>query len=439
MLHASLLGTIAFTLNDAPVTLPTGRALELLVYLASSPLTRTMPELEALFGDASQSALSSGLEAFLPFLEFYSDGMRFAGSSDVNAYRVSEGDLKALAKKRGEFAAGLTVTNPAFQAWLEAERFSLRRVFLSALLQNGAGLEESGRVAEGQKNLEFVERERAGLPANFAAELSLEIAKHHWRLNRPALAAETLEAALPDLSGASTLEAQVNLGAALVRLGRIADSLRTLEMLPDTHGWGLLHRANARRFTDDLGRAVAEADIAYRLAAGDEDGYLAVAALSVKGEALLELAMQAGTEPKDAVIAFGKAFGISEILGEEASAGTLAGLAHAHAVWGNQQKALEQAEKAFKRARAAKDGTATVRALLSLYAVTHIGSFARNALTEAQSLPHKPLELLASLCVLEKDSSQALLNSTLELARLIGCHRLSLRAEAFAASGKLPL
>ena len=196
-------------------------------------------------------------------------------------------------------------------------------------------------------------------------------------------------------------------------------------------GWALAHRANAQRFAGQLEVAIATAELAYRAAVADEDGFLAVSALCVKGEALLELAITAQAEPLEATIAFGKAFGITEMIGEDSSAAPLAGLAHAHAVWGNQQKALEQAEKAFKRARAAKDSASVIRALLALYATTRIGSFARNALTEAQAFNHKPLELLASLCVLEKDADPALAQHALTLARLTGNAACATRASRF--------
>ena len=72
-----------------------------------------------------------------------------------------------------------------------------------------------------------------------------------------------------------------------------------------------------------------------------------------------------------------------------------------------------------------------IRALLALYATTHIGSFARNALTEARTYSHKPLELLASLCVLEKDTDPELAVQALELARLTGNAALETRAIRF--------
>ena len=434
MLHASLLGRLEFTLNGSPLALPTGRALELLVFLASSPDWRSQSDLEAMFGSVADSS-SAGLDEFSGFLEFSSDGVLFAGSSDVGAYRSLAGDLKGLSKLRGKFCPDLTSSNPAFQAWLESERFALRRIFLAALLQNAAQLAESGRVREGQANLEFVQRESALLKPPFQAELSLELARYHWRLNQPELTVRTLEVALPALSGATRDEASVNLGAALVRVGRLEDAVSLLESVVGgaSHGWALAHRANAQRFAGRLEPAIHSADLAYKAAAQDEDGFLAVSALCVKGEALLEIAVTAQTEPLEATIAFGKAFGITEMLTEEASAAPLAGLAHAHAVWGNGQKALEQAEKAFKRARAAKDSASVIRALLALYATTRIGSFARNALTEARAYRHKPLELLAVLCVLEKDADPVLAQHALELAQLTGNAVLETRARRFTA------
>jgi tetratricopeptide (TPR) repeat protein len=432
MLHASLLGTLEFTLNDQPLEPPSARGLELLVFLASSPMKRSTAEITATFGTVDPSELQWCAE----HLEFSDDGLRFLGSSDVNAYRSLEGDLKALARLRGEFAPGLTSENPRFRTWLERQRFDVRRVFLVALLHNGAGLIESGRTKEGTKNLEFVEKEAVTLAVPFAAELALDIASVRWRLNQPEETVRVIENALPDLEAAPASEARVNLGAALLRVGRARDAVRILETLPETgssRGWGLVHRANALRFTDDLERAVQDAEAAYALAARDEDGYLAVAALNVKGETLLEQAIQDAREPKEAVIAFGKALGISEVLGEDASALTLAGLAHAHAVWGNQQKALEQAEKAFKRARTAKDASATIRALLALYATTRIGSFARNAVQEARAAHHKPYELLAVLSVLEKDKQPEPIQTALELAHLVGSSRLLRRAEEFGS------
>ena len=432
MLHASLLGRLEFRLNGSPLALPTGRALELLIFLASSPQGRSTADLEAMFGHVADSA-SVGLAEFTAFLEFNADGVLFTGSSDVGAYRSLAGDLKGLSKLRGTFCPDLTSSNPKFVVWLEAERFALRRIFLSALLQNAAQLAESGREREGKANLGFVQRESALLEPPLKAELSLELARYHWRLHQPELTAQILEAALPNLCGAVRDEAAVNLGAALVRVGRLEEAIALLESIVGgaSHGWALAHRANAQRFAGQLEPAVHSADLAYKVAVKDEDGFLAVSALCVKGEALLEIAIYAKTEPLEATIAFGKAFGITEMLGEESSAAPLAGLAHAHAVWGNQQKALEQAEKAFKRARAAKDAASVIRALLALYATTRIGSFARNALTEARSFNHAPLELLATLCVLEKDPDPALTQHAITLARLTGNAACETRAVSF--------
>jgi hypothetical protein len=102
----------------------------------------------------------------------------------------------------------------------------------------------------------------------------------------------------------------------------------------------------------------------------------------------------------------------------------LAGLAQAHAVWGSKQKALEMAEKAFKRARTAKDAPNATRALLSLYATTKIVSFAKNALTEARACQHKPLEVLALLELAARDHNPELMLEARVIAEQIGSSRL---------------
>lgn len=285
------------------------------------------------------------------------------------------------------------------------------------------------------KQLEIV---RASSP-HFAALGTLELSRHHWRLNRPERTIDLIQEALPDLTLDEAREARVNLGAALVRSGRLEDAIRALETLPESgssRAWGLVHLGNAQRWAGALEEAVRVADDAFSIAKIESDGHLAVAALIVKGEALLERATLERREPKDAVIAFGQGVGISEVLGEDASAGVLAGLAHAHAVWGNKPKALEGAEKAFKRARAAKDGVNATRALLALYAATHIGSFARNALSEARLCHHRPLEMLALIAVADKERDAQTAQDALELAEQIGARGGIERARSLLASLK---
>jgi hypothetical protein len=65
-----------------------------------------------------------------------------------------------------------------------------------------------------------------------------------------------------------------------------------------------------------------------------------------------------------------------------------------------------------------------------LFATTKIGSFARNALTEARVAGHKPYELLALLEVAQKEKDPDLAAQALELARQIGSKRLQTRASS---------
>jgi tetratricopeptide (TPR) repeat protein len=421
-LTAKILGGLEFSIAGSLIE--PGLSLELLIYLAVNPGLRSWSELEAVFEDVRGVIFPDALRDFV--LED-ATGLRLICSSDIQDYRAAGNNLRTLAKLRGELAPGLTSGNPRFMTWLEAARFEVQRQFLTALLAHAGGLEDKGRQLEAAKNLEFVERERAKLENPvFAAKLELDLARYEWARGRPVTSAARLEHAIPNLEPALADEARVNLGAALVRLGRPLEAITHLTTVThvDSRGWALVHLANARRVHGELSAALEISDQAFAVAKGEQDGELAVAALVVKGETLLEQAIEGKLQPKDAVIAFGQALGISEILGEEASAGVLAGLAHAHAVWGSKQKALEMAEKAFKRARTAKDAPNATRALLSLYATTKIVSFAKNALTEARACQHKPLEVLALLELAARDHNPELILEARAIVEQIGSARL---------------
>jgi tetratricopeptide (TPR) repeat protein len=433
LLYAKLLNSIQFELDGETVADLRGRSLELLVFLAARGEAKSWLELEAL-GFVQDDLEAAELEPVRAFLIVANDSLRLEAGSDVQDFLNAGANLRTLTSLRGEFAPGFSSSVPAFQHWLERERFDLHKVFLKALLENSAGLQETGRLEQASKNLEFVLRERQKyleIAPEFAAEISLELARFEWRLNRPAKSAEHLQSALPHLQGVHADHVKANLASALIRIGKPRNVILLLEQLPEhqeARGWALVHLANAYRNLDDLEQSVKFALEAFEISHLEQDGFMAVAALTVQGEALLEQAILMGVNPKEAVIAFGKAVGISELLGEDASAGVLAGLGHAHAIWGSKNKALEVSEKAFKRARAAKDAANTTRALLALYATTKIGSFARNALTEARVAGHKPYELLALLEVAEKEKDLGLAQEALELAQAIGSKRLEARA-----------
>ena len=425
-LQAKLLGRLEFSLDGQILPLPSGQALEVLVFLASNAGVRSWVELEENVGLTRLEVASLGFGAFGPHLEFLDAGAFLNAESDVQEYFANALDLRVLARLRGVIAPDLESSNETFWAWLDRERFAVTRTFLAALLDHGARLDGEGRTREAEANLAYVVKQCDLVRASNredAARLTLELSRYHWRLNRPEQTVTLIREAIPDLPPAEARAGSINLGAALVRCGRPKETLEALTDLPeqnDSRGWALVHRGNAERWLGELEQAISTADEAFRLAKLESDGHLAVAALTVKGEALLERAIQAGTEPKNAVIAFGQAIGIAEVLGEDASAGVLAGLGHAHAVWGSKQKALDGAEKAFKRARAARDGVSATRALLVLYATTRIGSFARNALTEARACQHKPLEMLALIAVAEKERDVTLAQDALGLAQHIG-------------------
>jgi hypothetical protein len=433
LLYAKLLGSIEFELDGEIIGGVQGRSLELLVFLASDGLSKTWSELEVL-GFSQDDLEVAELGPVREFLMVEKDSLRLEAGSDVQDYLNAGANLRTLTSLRAEFAPGLDSSHLAFKTWLARERFELHKIFLKALLENSAGLFETGRTEEATKNLMFVLKERdkyLGVNPQFGAEISLELAGFEWRLNHPEKSAEHLQIALPHLQGIKADHVKANLASALIRVGKPKDVIALLERLPEhleAKGWALVHLANAYRILDDTENSLKFALEAYDISSLEQDGFMAVAALTVQGEALLERAILDGVNPKDAVIAFGKAVGISEVLGEDASAGVLAGLGHAHAVWGSKNKALEVSEKAFKRARAAKDAANTTRALLALFATTKIGSFARNALTEARVAGHKPYELLALLEVADKEKDKVSAQEALVLAQLIGSKRLETRA-----------
>ncbi len=422
MLSVRLMGRLEFKINDAIVE-PAPELLFCLVRLASSdtPIEIVLP---------------TNLSVFAPYIEQIGKMWRLECASDVLLYRASSDNLKALHNLKGEFAPNLPNGTAEFEDWLARERFALRRIFLVALLENAAGLEENGRLEEAQKNLMYVQAEQEKLEPRFAGLLLLELAKFYWQRKRILKTAQTIEQALPLLEEVAKLEASVNYAAALVRLGRLEEALTALKTLPsgESRGWALLHRANALCFLERFSECLENCEAAFLEAKKSEDGFLAMSAKTIAGEAKLQQAILESTEPKEAVISLGQAVGISEVLSEEASALTLAVLAHAHAIWGAKQKALEMAERAFKRARSGKDSTATIRALMSLYAITKIGSFARNALTEARATTHQPLLLRTLLLVAQKDNDSSLALEAVELAKVQGVVRLEQEAQALLVS-----
>lgn len=395
MLAVKLLGRLEFFIDDQPIPTPAAPLLQRLVHLACVT--------EPMFVD-----LPPDLGVFMPYLEQMPNGAwRLECASDVLLYYAST-DLKTLHQQKAELALNCPPLDAEFNNWLESERFALRLHFLKALLENALGLFETQRLLEAQKNLDYVKREAESLAPKFAGQVWLELGRFWHRRNGLLEAATHFQTAIGLLAPTEQTSPKVNYAAILVRLGQLEDALSVLEPLfeGETRGFALLHQANALWFLQRLPEAQASAQAAFEAAKATEDGYLAMSAKTIIGEVLLAQAKTMQSEPKEAAIVLGQAIGIAEVLSEEASALTLAVLAEVHLVWGAKQKALEMAERAYKRARAAKDPTATIRSLMSLYAITKIGSFARNALKEAQATTHKPLEQIVVGLVAEVEAKE---------------------------------
>ncbi len=417
VLQIFVLGKPRCSLNGLDIPFPSGKAGELLLRLAIQE-SISLNELEKLLGCDLRFVLKEpGLEKFLPFIEQSNANVLLLAQTDVKAYVQNKNNLRELAKLRGVFATHFEPTSQFFSVWLEQSRSELRCILLSALLSHARKLESQKRLPESLANQKYVEKDLLAANPIHAFAVHRVLANHHWVRNEIAECVKQLQFAIR-LGQNSTeepihfAETKVNLGAALTRLGCMNEALEILKTidqnLPDSFGWALLHMANAHRFLGNFLAAKEHSLAAFKIAKKESDGDLAVAAICLEAEVLLTEAKQKQTqtaEPdlaKPALIAFGRALGIAEGLGDAASIGPLAGLCEAHALWGNKQKALELGERAYKRARVENDAVAATRALLALFATTKIQSFAQNAYAESKLANHKPFELMALVAIAKK-------------------------------------
>jgi hypothetical protein len=389
-LTLTLLGPLAASLAGRPLPLPTGMALDLLLVLAIEPAQAT-ELLGPAWAQASAELRQLGFGALLD--------QPAAIESDLKT-ALAASDLRTLAGLRRTLASDSPTDTPAVASWLAEARFAASRRFYQALLDHAARLYGDGRQPEASANRDYVLRQAEPLRPDLAAQLRLDVAAYHWRLQQSQASVDLIGAALPALGPEARREAAINLAAAMVRLGRCQEALAALAELPAApaaRGWALLHRANAERWLGQFEAAKASSAAALALAKSQSDGHLAVGTLTVEGECWLALASQADpaaqkTLAKSAVFALGKALGISEVLGEAAGAPVLAALGHAHALWGSRSKAFEVAEKGFKRARSSHDSAAAARALLALLQASQNPSYGRQALSEVRLAGHRPLE-----------------------------------------------
>jgi tetratricopeptide (TPR) repeat protein len=204
----------------------------------------------------------------------------------------------------------------------------------------------------------------------------------------------------------------VQLGMVQVRLGKLREAAETLRALPQ-HAHARLHLGHALRFMGELDEAAAQYRSALSAAERERDGPLAMASLCGLGEGLLEQRLG-----KEAAEHFGRALGISEWLADERlTVLPLAGLAQAHALWGNPGKAEALAVRAVQRAH---EPLAVARAHLALGAIRQDSSALDKGLAALARSPHEPLRVQLLVAKFALTPTATLRGDTLALARRYG-------------------
>jgi tetratricopeptide (TPR) repeat protein len=218
-------------------------------------------------------------------------------------------------------------------------------------------------------------------------------------------------AAQPDRSDESMLLG-VQLGMVQVRLGKLREAAETLRALPH-HPHARLHLGHALRLTGEQDEAAAQYRAALGAAERERDGPLAMASLCGLGEGLLEQRLG-----KEAAEHFGRALGISEWLADERlTVLPLAGLAQAHALWGNPGKADALAARAVQRAH---EPLAVARAQLALGAIRQDSSALELGLAALARSPHEPLRVQLLVAKFALTPTATLRDDILVLARRYG-------------------
>ena len=247
------------------------------------------------------------------------------------------------------------------------------------------------RAAHAAPSAEVV-REAERHPGLFA-----EVAGAFWEAGRLREALLWLERALFRASASEHARLLARVGAARIRLGKLREAVDMLEASEPEDAYGALQLGNALRY---LGRYEAAAAVLERVWEGAKatgDGALAVAVLCAQGEGALDQGKgQAAAE------LFGRALGLTEFSSDERlTVAPLAGLGHAHAVWGYPAKGREVARRALERAERANDSVGAARALLALGVASEDEALLERAEREAQTAPHAPLRLRAWVARLE--------------------------------------
>jgi tetratricopeptide (TPR) repeat protein len=250
---------------------------------------------------------------------------------------------------------------------------------------------------------------------SFDEDVQLELAHLLWEFGRLAEAALYLEHLAARSADEARLEREVRLAAAYLRLGRLEEAVALLKGAIERGGSGAAHLqlGSALRYRGRLEEARPRLQRAFAVAKSAGDGALAIASLAALGELELD-----ADNPKEAVVLFGRALGLTEMSRDESlTVLPLAGLAQAHHAWGYPAKGREVAEKALRRARAHKDRLGTARALLSLGLVKREEALLAQALAEADAAPHLPLAVKAFVALAQVAPGSVKVAEGIKLAR----------------------
>ena len=246
-----------------------------------------------------------------------------------------------------------------------------------------------------------VVREAERYPSVFA-----EVAGAFWEAGRLREALLWLERALFTASVTERGPLLARVGAARIRLGELREAVDALRAEPDD-AYGALQLGNALRYLGRYEEAEAQLERTWKRAKATGDGALAVAVLCAQGEGALEQG-----EGRRAAELFGRALGLTEFGSDERLAvAPLAGLGHAHAVWGYPAKGREVARRALERADRAHDRVGVARALLALGVASEDAAVLERAEREAQAAPHAPLRLRAWVARLELRPDETVTNA----------------------------
>lgn len=183
----------------------------------------------------------------------------------------------------------------------------------------------------------------------------------------------------------STVQDAVRLAQTFIKLAYLDDALILIE--PFNDGYITLQRALINYWRGNMNQALVCAQEGYSAAKAQKDVLLAIASLTLEGEALLVI-----KDAKQAVISFGKALGLTEYSGDERlTILPLAGLGHAQHDWGYPEKATRTLKKALSHAQVHEHQQGLCRvyqaqALASGDEATYIA-----ACHSAQAIPHLPL------------------------------------------------